>query len=94
MNTTGNEGPIELFAENTGFMWDIAPEFNALLVFGEHRYYGNSKPFGADTFKDPKSGKLKYLSSEQALADYARLLPYVQSMYEGATSSPVISFGG
>lgn len=29
---TGNEGDIELFAENTGFMWDIADEFKATLV--------------------------------------------------------------
>lgn len=28
---TGNEGDIELFAANTGFMWEIAEEFNALL---------------------------------------------------------------
>lgn len=33
----GNEGDIELFAENTGFMWEIAPKFNALLIFAEHR---------------------------------------------------------
>lgn len=38
---TGNEGPIELFAQNTGFMWDIAPKFGALLLFGEHRYFGH-----------------------------------------------------
>lgn len=31
---TGNEGDIELFAENTGFMWDIADEFKATLVIG------------------------------------------------------------
>ena len=34
---TGNEGKIESFTENTGFMWDIASEFGAMLVFAEHR---------------------------------------------------------
>jgi lysosomal Pro-X carboxypeptidase len=32
---TGNEGDIEWFATNTGFMFDIAPSFGALLVFIE-----------------------------------------------------------
>ncbi|OMO90921.1 Peptidase S28, partial [Corchorus olitorius] len=32
---TGNEGNIEWFAANTGFMLDIAPKFKALLVFIE-----------------------------------------------------------
>lgn len=32
---TGNEGDIDWFAANTGFMLDIAPRFHALLVFIE-----------------------------------------------------------
>lgn len=89
---TGNEGDIELFCNNTGFMWDIAPEFKAMLVFAEHRYYGKSVPYGQDAFKDPH--KLNYLTSEQALADYAVLLSRLKSNIKGAANSPVIAFGG
>ncbi|CAA0827079.1 alpha/beta-Hydrolases superfamily protein, partial [Striga hermonthica] len=32
---TGNEGKIEWFAQNTGFMFEIAPHFKAMLVFIE-----------------------------------------------------------
>lgn len=31
----GNEGDIEWFAQNTGFMFETAPRFKALLVFIE-----------------------------------------------------------
>ena len=53
-------------------MWDIAPQYDALLVFAEHRYYGESLPFGNDSYKD--AAHLNYLSSEQALADFAVLI--------------------
>ncbi|ODN04166.1 Lysosomal Pro-X carboxypeptidase [Orchesella cincta] len=89
---TGNEGNIEWFAQNTGFMWDIAAEFGALLLFAEHRYYGSSLPFGNDSFSSPdKSG---YLTSEQALADFADFLQWFKRTKKGVQDSPVIAFGG
>ncbi|XP_017249555.1 uncharacterized protein LOC108220326 isoform X1 [Daucus carota subsp. sativus] len=88
---TGNEGNIEWFANNTGFMLDIAPQFHALLVFIEHRYYGESKPFGNDSYKSAKT--LGYLTSQQALADFAGL---IRSLKQNLSSeaSPVVVFGG
>lgn len=88
---TGNEGNIEWFAENTGFMLDIAPKFKALLVFIEHRFYGKSMPFGNKSYNTANT--LGYLTSQQALADFAVL---VRSLKHNLSSeaSPVVVFGG
>ncbi|GAV57624.1 Peptidase_S28 domain-containing protein [Cephalotus follicularis] len=91
---TGNEGDIEWFAQNTGFMYDNAPHFKALLVFIEHRFYGKSIPFGGD--KDvaySNASTLGYLGSTQALADYATLIINLKDNLT-ATDSPVVLFGG
>ncbi|XP_011687217.1 PREDICTED: lysosomal Pro-X carboxypeptidase [Wasmannia auropunctata] len=88
---TGNEGSIEVFAENTGFIWDIAPQFGALVIFAEHRYYGESLPYGNRSFTDPQH--LGYLTSQQALVDYVELIDHLKSQ-PGYERSPVIAFGG
>jgi len=86
---TGNEGPIMAFYNNTGFVFDIAPEFNALIVFAEHRYYGESFPFNVShAFNKTNVG---YLTIEQALADYAELILYLKPLYNNAH---VVTFGG
>nr|XP_025961859.1 lysosomal Pro-X carboxypeptidase isoform X2 [Dromaius novaehollandiae] len=89
---TGNEGDITWFCNNTGFMWDVAEELSAMLVFAEHRYYGESLPFGNESFSDSKH--LNYLTSEQALADFAVLIEYLKENVVGARFSPVIAVGG
>ena len=41
------------------------------MVFVEHRFYGQSLPFGNASFSNDA---LQYLSIEQALADYAEVI--------------------
>ena len=31
-------------------MWDIAPEFHAIIIFAEHRYYGKSMPYADNSY--------------------------------------------
>lgn len=88
----GNEGDILSFANNTGLMWYWAHDFGAMIVFAEHRFYGVSLPYGS-TFNETPS-HFGYLTSEQALADYAELLTYMKETIDGAENSPVIVFGG
>jgi len=57
-------------------MWEIAEEFRALVVFAEHRYYGVSMPYGNRSFDD--IGRVGYLTSQQALADYVDLITYLR----------------
>jgi len=91
---TGNEGDIELFAQNTGFMWEIAPKVEGILVFAEHRYYGKSLPFGNNSYDSPQH--LGFLTSEQALADFSVLLDYLNPTLPvpAKKKRPVIAFGG
>ena len=62
-----------------------------LSGFAEHRYYGTSLPYGNKSFENQY---LNYLTSEQALADYAYLIKYIKSSIPDASTSPVIAFGG
>ncbi|RLN91103.1 hypothetical protein BBJ28_00006065 [Nothophytophthora sp. Chile5] len=83
----GNEADVELYLNHTGLMWENAAEFGAMLVFAEHRYFGKSLPFGTEVTKH-----MKYLSTEQALADYAVLITYLKEQYK--RDIPVLGFGG
>lgn len=87
---TGNEGDITMFYSNTGIMFEWAPKFGALVVFAEHRYYGESLPFGNRSFVPENA---RFLTSEQALADYAVLLTQLKSDW-GVAAAPVVAFGG
>ncbi|ONH95988.1 hypothetical protein PRUPE_7G100400 [Prunus persica] len=91
---TGNEGNIEWFAQNVGFLYETAPHFKALVVFIEHRFYGKSIPYGGKkSVAYSNATTLGHLSSTQALADYASLITDLKKNLS-ATDSPVVVFGG
>lgn len=85
---TGNESPVDEYVNNTGLIWDLAVSENALVVFAEHRYFGESIPQLQGT-----DNCLSFLSSEEALADYASLINRFRREW-GAKDSAFIAFGG
>ncbi|XP_055351544.1 lysosomal Pro-X carboxypeptidase-like [Paramacrobiotus metropolitanus] len=87
---TGNEGDIMMFVNNTGFMFELAPQLESMVIFAEHRYYGKSLPFDGTL----NGTTLAYLTSMQALADYNDLIDHLKHKIPGAARSPVIAFGG
>jgi hypothetical protein len=75
----GNEADITHFYDSTGFLHEtLAKEFGALIVYGEHRYYGKSMPFGDDSYK---LENLKYLTVQNVLEDYLALIKYLKSVH-------------
>jgi lysosomal Pro-X carboxypeptidase len=59
----------------------------------QHRYYGESMPFGSKDKAYNNSRSLAYLTAEQALADYAVLITDLKRNLS-AQGSPVVLFGG
>ena len=59
----------------------------------QHRYYGESMPFGSKAKAYNNSKSLAYLTAEQAIADFAVLLADLKRNLS-AEGSPVVLFGG
>lgn len=88
----GNEGRLENFYDNSGFMTkNLSAEFKGLIVFGEHRYFGKSMPF--DPSNAFNTSNNTYLTVDQVMADYNLLIKSIRYQY-GAMDKPVIVFGG
>ena len=84
---TGNESPVEEYVNNTGLMWETGASLNALLVWAEHRYEGDSVPDTA-LVRDCMS----FATIEQALADYATIIDALRVEYGAGV--PFVAVGG
>ncbi|KAI9080156.1 hypothetical protein K1719_037834 [Acacia pycnantha] len=89
----GAEAPVDEDIASDGFLKDNAPNFNALIVYIEHRYYGKSIPFGSWKEAMRNATTRGYFNSAQAIADYAAVILHLKTSLS-AQNSPVIVFGG
>ncbi|CBF78805.1 hypothetical protein AN7231.2 [Aspergillus nidulans FGSC A4] len=91
---TDGEDRFEFLSQ--GIVTQLAEAYNGLGVILEHRYYGESYPFpGADVTVD----ELRFLSTEQSLADYAYfakhvIFPGLEAYDLTAPNTPWIAYGG
>lgn len=88
----GNESPVETYWNTDRFIIDVlAPELGAYIVFVEHRFFGESLPFGNNSF-NPEN--IVYLTTDQAMADYVVFLNDFKASTLNCRDCPVIAFGG
>jgi hypothetical protein len=70
----------------------LAQKTQGLILVLEHRFYGESMPFGQQSLN---FDKLKYLTTEQALKDLAYFIMTVQAKHShGVDKNPWITVGG
>nr|WAU86919.1 birch protein [Betula platyphylla] len=89
----GAEASLDDDLSSVGFLNDNALHFKALQVFIEHRYYGESVPFGSMKKALKNASTRGYFNSAQAIADYAIVLLQLKKKLS-AENSPVIAIGG
>jgi pimeloyl-ACP methyl ester carboxylesterase len=89
----GNEADIYQFVNNSGFLFEAAQAFQGMVVFAEHRYYGQSFPFGsAEAALNPQN--ISYLTVEQAMADFHLLQLHIRKTWKMSREAPFIVAGG
>jgi hypothetical protein len=71
----------------------MAQKLQGLILVLEHRYYGQSMPFGKESLN---LDKMIYLNSEQALSDLAYFIQQIKGTgaHKVAANSPFIAIGG
>ncbi|XP_017103303.2 thymus-specific serine protease [Drosophila bipectinata] len=85
----GGEWTIESSMVSAGHWYDLAQEHKGVLVYTEHRYYGQSVPTTTMSTEN-----LQYLHVKQALADVANFITTLKSENAQLANSKVVLAGG
>lgn len=86
----GGEGPASPIDVGGHFILnEYAQRFNALVLSIEHRFYGKSVPT-----RDLSNANLRFLNSEQALADFAMFRQYISEKLALPKTTKWVAFGG
>ena len=88
----GNEADIMQFVNNSGFLFETAEEFQALVVFAEHRYYGTSFPNETDIVDE--ADYMSFLTVEQAMEDYNALTLHIRTKWNMPSDTAFVAMGG
>ncbi|KAI0380613.1 peptidase S28 [Hypomontagnella monticulosa] len=90
----GEEGWI-LDCANTTIMYEYARQLGGLAVSLEHRYFGESLPFGQDSHT---TSNMKYLTLDNVMADAVSFVEHIKKTNNGTSDSKAIiasgSYGG
>ncbi|KAI1382985.1 peptidase S28 [Hypoxylon trugodes] len=80
---------------NTTIMYDYARQLGGLAVSLEHRYFGQSLPFGENSHT---ASAMQYLTLDNVMADAVSFIEFVKKTNPGASQSKAIvasgSYGG
>jgi len=85
------EWSITDYRLENSLMAEMAADLNCYIFYLEHRYYGESRPT-----PDLSDENLRFLTVEQALADTAHFIEFIQSSgnFTGAEDAPIVVIGG
>ena len=80
------------FVNNSGFLFETAEEFQAMVVFAEHRYYGTSLPNQTTIVDD--ADYMSFLTVEQAMEDYNALTVHIRKQWNMPPDTAFVAIGG
>eukprot|EP00727_Mastigamoeba_balamuthi_P009647 m51a1_g5304 putative C-tail anchored protein, serine protease domain (545) ;mRNA; r:262506-265085 len=90
--TAGGESDVYGGYRHNGLQFELAKQLHAMILYVEHRFYGESLPYGP--VGSYVRGVIEKLTVEQAMADNVAVIAHVKAARNLPDYTPVIAWGG